>query len=86
MGPSINENSYYPYLIDWLDPPISLLKAVPLEVVVSIHNVVSPVANIDNLGCLSWLAHSGSQGAAGSPEFIWSVGNNSHVQPPLPLM
>jgi len=65
-----DENSYYPYLIDRLDPPISVLKVVPLEVVVSIHNVVSPVA----------------MGAAGSPEPIWSVGNNGYVWTPLPLM
>jgi hypothetical protein len=43
---------------------------VPLEVVVLNHNVVSPVA----------------MRAAGSPEPILSVGNNSHVQPLLPLM
>jgi hypothetical protein len=48
-----DENSYYPYHIDRLDPPISLLKVVPPEVVVSNHNVVSPVASIDNLGRIS---------------------------------
>jgi hypothetical protein len=47
------ENSYYPYHIDQLDPSISLLKVLPLEVVVSNHNVISPVASIDNLGCVS---------------------------------
>jgi hypothetical protein len=36
-----------------LDPPISLLKVAPLEVVVLYYNVVSSVAIIDNLGCLS---------------------------------
>jgi hypothetical protein len=70
MGPSINENSYYPYLLDRLDPPISVLTVVALEVVVSNHNVISPVA----------------MGAAGSREPIWSVGNNGHVWPPFPLM
>ena len=43
---------------------------VPLEVVVSNHNVICPVA----------------MGAAASPEPIRSVGNNGHMWPPLPLM
>jgi len=54
MCPGVEDvNSYYPPLIDRLDPPISILKVVPLVVVVSNHNVVSPVAIIDNLRCLS---------------------------------
>jgi len=63
MGPSINENWYYPYLLDWLDPPISLLKVLSLEVVALDHNVVSPVA----------------MGAARGPDLIQSVINNSQV-------
>jgi len=47
-----DENSYYPYPIDRLDPPISILKVVPLEVVVSNHNVVTR-RDIGHLGCLS---------------------------------
>jgi hypothetical protein len=69
-----------------LDPPISVLKVAPLEVVVSIRNIVSPVLNIRNLGWFSRLARSHSRGDAGSPELIRSVGDNGHVWPPLPLM
>jgi hypothetical protein len=58
-----DEHSYYPYLLYCLGHPISLPNVVPLEVVVLNHNVVSLVA----------------MGAGGSPEYIRSVDNNSHV-------
>ena len=65
-----DENLYNPYPIDSMDPPISVLKVVRLEVIVSNHSVVSPV----------------SVCAAACPELIGSVGNKVDVWPPLPLM
>jgi len=42
-----DDHSDYPYLIDRLDSPISILKVMHLELVVSIHNVVFPGALCD---------------------------------------
>jgi len=78
--------SYYPYLIDWLDPPNGLLNVVSQKVVVLNHDFVSPMRNIDNRCCLSWLKCGHSHGDTEHPELIRSVGNNSYVQPSLLLM
>ena len=65
-----DENSKYPYHIHSFNPPISVLKVLPLEVAVSNDNVLSPVA----------------MGAAGCRGPIGSVCNNCDVWSLLLLM
>jgi hypothetical protein len=59
------------------------MTVVPLEVVVSNHNVVFPVRNIGNVSRLSSLTRSDSSGDARSPPLVWPIGNNTHMYWPL---